>query len=68
MTLMWIWMLFPDFLAKYWFPYLPVLLIIEIYLDSARVPTCSSRGISGVAKNPHVLSRYLTSRSEDDAA
>jgi phosphatidylglycerophosphate synthase len=37
MTLLWIWMLFPWFFPKYWLPYIPILVAIEIYLISMRV-------------------------------
>jgi len=37
MTLVWIWMLIPGFFEKYWLPYLPMLLVIEIYLITIRV-------------------------------
>lgn len=37
MTLVWIWLLIPGFFEKYWFPYLPVLLLIEIYLVTLRI-------------------------------
>jgi len=37
MTLVWLWMLIPGFFQKYWFPYLPVLFSIEIYLVTVRV-------------------------------
>ncbi len=37
MTLLWIWMLFPWFFPKYWLPYFPILVVIEIYLTSLRV-------------------------------
>ena len=37
MTLVWIWMLVPGFFEKYWLPYLPLLLLIEIYLTTVRV-------------------------------
>ena len=37
MTLVWIWMLIPGFFEKYWLPYLPLLLLIEIYLTIIRV-------------------------------
>ena len=37
MTLVWIWMLIPGFFEKYWLPYLPLLLLIEIYLTTVRV-------------------------------
>jgi hypothetical protein len=32
MTLVWIWMLVPGFFQKYWFPYLPLLAVIQVYL------------------------------------
>lgn len=35
MTLIWLWMLIPGFLEKYWLPYLPILLAIQIYVSSA---------------------------------
>lgn len=37
MTLVWLWMLVPGFIENYWFPYLPVLIAIEVYLIAARV-------------------------------
>ncbi len=37
MTLAWIWMLLPGFYEKYWFPYLPLLLVIQSYLVAARM-------------------------------
>ena len=37
MTLVWLWMLIPGFVAEYWFPYLPVLLLIEVYLIAMRI-------------------------------
>ena len=37
MTLLWIWMLFPWFFQKYWLPYLPILVVLEIYMTSLRV-------------------------------
>lgn len=37
MTLVWIWMLIPGFFEDYWLPYLPLLLVIEIYLTTIRV-------------------------------
>jgi len=37
MTLVWIWMLIPGFFDKYWFPYLPLLAVIEVYLVAARI-------------------------------
>ena len=40
MTLVWLWMLVPGFLEKYWLPYLPILAIVQIYLSTAplRIP------------------------------
>jgi len=35
MTLVWLWMLVPGFLEKYWLPYLPVLVAIQVYLSVA---------------------------------
>jgi hypothetical protein len=32
LTLAWIWMLVPGFYQEYWFPYLPVLVLIQFYL------------------------------------
>jgi len=37
MTLVWIWMLIPGFYEQYWLPYLPLLLVIEIYLTTIRL-------------------------------
>lgn len=36
-TLLWIWMLVPGFYEAYWFPYLPVLVAIEIHQLSYRM-------------------------------
>jgi len=36
-TLLWIWMLVPGFYEKYWLPYIPVLVAIQIYLWFALV-------------------------------
>ncbi len=35
MTLVWIWMLVPGVLEKYWLPYLPILVAIQVYLSIA---------------------------------
>lgn len=35
MTLVWLWMLVPGFLEKYWLPYLPILVSIQVYLSVA---------------------------------
>jgi phosphatidylglycerophosphate synthase len=37
MTLLWLWLLIPGFFQKYWLPYLPVLVLLEIYMVSARI-------------------------------
>ncbi len=37
MTLVWLSLLIPGFAAQYWFPYLPVLLLIEVYLITMRI-------------------------------
>lgn len=37
MTLVWLWMLIPGFFSQYWLPYLPVLLLIEVFLITMRV-------------------------------
>jgi hypothetical protein len=44
MTLVWIWMLVPGFYQKYWFPYLPMLAMIQLYLWFAviRLPALRS--------------------------
>ena len=37
MTLLWLWLLIPGFFPKYWLPYLPLLVLLEIYMISARI-------------------------------
>lgn len=37
MTLLWLWLLIPGFFPKYWFPYLPILVMLELYMISVRV-------------------------------
>jgi len=37
MTLLWLWMLIPGFVSKYWLPYFPLLVLLEIYMVSVRV-------------------------------
>ena len=37
MTVLWLWLLFPGFLAKYWLPYIPLVVLLEIYTTSARI-------------------------------
>lgn len=36
-TLIWFWLLVPGFVQKYWLPYLPILLLLEIYNTVIRV-------------------------------
>jgi phosphatidylglycerophosphate synthase len=37
MTLLWLWLLVPGFFAKYWLPYIPLLVLLEIYMILVRV-------------------------------
>jgi phosphatidylglycerophosphate synthase len=37
MTLLWLWWLIPGFWPKYWLPYIPVLVVLEIYMTTVRV-------------------------------
>ena len=37
MTLLWLWMLIPGFVSKYWLPYLPLLVLLEVYMSSIRI-------------------------------
>jgi len=37
MTLVWLWMLVPGFIEAYWLPYLPILLVTQLYLFAARL-------------------------------
>lgn len=36
-TLLWFWLLVPGFVAKYWLPYVPILVALEIYMTHARI-------------------------------
>ena len=36
-TVLWLWLLLPGFLPKYWLPYLPVIVALEIYLNVIRI-------------------------------
>jgi hypothetical protein len=40
MTLLWIWLLIPGFFQKYWLPYIPLLVLLEVYMivQRARCP------------------------------
>ena len=37
MTLLWLWLLIPGFFPKYWLPYFPILLLLEIYMTWGRI-------------------------------
>ena len=37
MTLLWLWMLIPGFWQKYWLPYIPLLVLLEVYMSSTRI-------------------------------
>lgn len=37
MTLLWLWLIIPGFLPKYWLPYVPIVVLLEIYMTSARL-------------------------------
>jgi phosphatidylglycerophosphate synthase len=37
MTLLWLWMLIPGFWQKYWLPYIPLLVLLEVYMSSVRI-------------------------------
>jgi phosphatidylglycerophosphate synthase len=37
MSMLWLWMLIPGFFPKCWLPYLPLLVVLEIYMISARI-------------------------------
>ncbi len=36
-SLAWFWLLIPGFVSKYWFPYLPIIVVLEIYMTTVRV-------------------------------
>ncbi len=36
-TLLWVWLLIPGFVQKYWLPYLPIIVLLEIYITMVRV-------------------------------
>lgn len=36
MTLLWLWLLIPNFFQTYWLPYIPLLVALEIYMISLR--------------------------------
>jgi phosphatidylglycerophosphate synthase len=37
MTLLWLWWLIPGFWPKYWLPYIPVLVLLEVYMTTVRI-------------------------------
>ncbi len=37
MTVLWLWLLIPGFIQKYWLPYLPLLVLLELYMLRIRV-------------------------------
>lgn len=36
-TVLWLWLLVPGFIEKYWLPYLPIVLALELYLTPGRI-------------------------------
>ena len=36
-TILWFWMLIPGFVSKYWFPYLPLAVLLESYMSVIRL-------------------------------
>lgn len=36
-TLLWLWLLVPGFVQSYWLPYLPILVLLEVYMAAIRV-------------------------------
>ena len=36
-TVLWFWLLVPGFLSKYWLPYLPIFVALEVYMTHVRV-------------------------------
>lgn len=36
-TLLWLWLLIPGFVQSYWLPYLPILVLLEVYMTVIRV-------------------------------
>ena len=36
-TLLWLWLLIPGFVAKYWLPYVPIFVVLEIYMTIVRI-------------------------------
>jgi len=36
-TLLWLWLLIPNFFQTYWLPYIPVLVLLELYMIPIRI-------------------------------
>lgn len=36
-TILWLWLLVPGFLQKYWLPYVPIFVVLEIYVNFIRL-------------------------------
>jgi cardiolipin synthase len=36
-TVLWFWLLIPGFITKYWLPYLPIVIALEVYMTHVRV-------------------------------
>ena len=36
-TLLWLWLLVPGFVTKYWLPYVPIFVLLELYITYVRV-------------------------------
>ena len=36
-TVLWLWLLAPGFIEKYWLPYLPIVVVLEIYMTHVRI-------------------------------
>ncbi len=36
-TILWVWLLFPGFLQKYWLPYVPIIALLETYVNYVRL-------------------------------
>lgn len=37
MTLLWLWLLIPGFVSKYWLPYIPIFVALEFYMSWVRI-------------------------------
>ena len=36
-TILWFWLLVPGFISKYWLPYLPIFIVLEVYMSVVRI-------------------------------